>query len=207
MKYVGWVKPGPSFDAILDREPGPSRTAGIAAWFQSLYGENAEVPVLVGGAAVELYTRGAYTTGDLDFVGDVPREVEDQLSAAGFAKKGRHWVHTEGQIFIELPARAFDQETQTDTVVFDDQTIVVVSPEDLLVDRLAAWQFWKVTVEGINAFLLWGDRGPEMNAARLENLAEKAGLRTALQSLRSFAAQGQENPSMEEVERWARRVR
>lgn len=206
MKYLVLVKPGPSLDAILDREPGPSRTAGIAAWFQSLYGEDGEVPVLVGGAAVELYTSGAYTTGDLDFVGDVPREVEDQLSAAGFAKKGRHWVHAEGQIFIELPARTFDQETRTDSVVFGEQMIVVVSPEDLLVDRLAAWQFWKVTVEGINAFLLWRDRGPEMNAVRLENLAEKAGLRTALQSLRSFAAQEQENQGIEEVERWARQV-
>lgn len=158
------MKPGPSLDAILDREPGPSR------W-------------------------------------DVPREVEDQLSAAGFAKKGRHWVHAEGQIFIELPARVFDQGTRTDTVVFGEQMIIVISPEDLLIDRLAAWQFWKVTVEGINAFLLWRDRGPTMNAARLEDVAAKAGLRTALRSLRSFASQwGQESPSMEEVERWARQV-
>jgi hypothetical protein len=41
-------------DAISPAE-GPERTASIAAWLQALYPSLEEAPVLVGGAAVELY--------------------------------------------------------------------------------------------------------------------------------------------------------
>jgi hypothetical protein len=202
------VKSGQPLDAALGLDPGPSRTAAIAGWFQSLYGKAASVPVLVGGAALELYTRGAYTTGDFDFVGDLPREVEDLLRAAGFERKGRHWVHEGGRVFIELPARSFDQATRADTVEFGKRTVVVIAPEDLLIDRLVAWRFRKVAVDGINAFLLWRDRGAEMDTTRLENLAVKADLRTVLESVQSFAARWEGTDLiMEEVERWARGMR
>ena len=59
------------FETILALPEGIERTAALAAWFQSLFSPGAEVPILVGGAAVEIYSGGAYTSGDLDFVGEV----------------------------------------------------------------------------------------------------------------------------------------
>jgi hypothetical protein len=50
---------------ILALSDGFEKTARLAAWVQSLF-EPGQEPVLVGGAAVELLTRGAYTTGNLD---------------------------------------------------------------------------------------------------------------------------------------------
>src|SRR5687768_4589224 len=80
----------------------PARTAALAAWVQGLFvGSPA---VLVGGSAVELYTSGAYVSGDLDFVGAVPAEVAARLRRAGFRKTGRHWVHERGRVFLEFPA-------------------------------------------------------------------------------------------------------
>ncbi|HUP01153.1 MAG TPA: hypothetical protein VM737_06490 [Gemmatimonadota bacterium] len=197
-----------SFETIQALPPSPARTAAIAAWFQGLYPAARDAPVLVGGAAVELYTRGSYTTGDLDFVGDIPPEIERELKRVGFVKTGRHWVHRRGHIFIELPARAFDRETRTDIVVFGRWSVLVLAPEDLLVDRLAAWKFWKVVVEGVNAFLLWQERGAEMDPSWLDKLARKEGLTEALCSLRSFAAQTEKvDPGIERVEEWARSVR
>ena len=63
------------FEMILALPEGPERTTVIVEWIQSLYADDDRVPVFVGGAAVEILTGGAYTTGDLDFVGSVPAVV------------------------------------------------------------------------------------------------------------------------------------
>jgi len=68
-----------NFPEAASLPEGPQRTAAIAVWIQSLFSEEKQVPVLVGGAAVEILTGGAYTTGDLDFVGSVPPSVRNIL--------------------------------------------------------------------------------------------------------------------------------
>ena len=42
------------FINALSLPDGPQRTAAIVAWVQSLYSGENQVPVLVGGAAVEM---------------------------------------------------------------------------------------------------------------------------------------------------------
>ncbi len=182
----------------LDGEAGPDRTAAIVGWFQNLFAS--DPPVLVGGAAVELYTAGAYKTGDFDFVGRVTDEATRSLEEAGFRKRGRHWVHEGEKIYIELPAPSFDRPVRIDAIRMGEWTVVLLSPEDVLVDRLAAWKFWKVPVAGINSYLLYRARGPEMDGLRLEAVAETEGVSDALDSLRQFASRTRDP---EEIERWA----
>jgi hypothetical protein len=182
----------------LSLDPGPDRTAAVVAWFQGLF--ESDPPVLVGGAAVELYTGGAYRTGDLDFVGRIPSEVSRLLAVAGFRKRGRHWIHEEAQIFIELPAAEFDRTVRIDAIRINDWTVVLLSPEDVLVDRLAAWKFWRVPVEGINAYLLYRARGQAMDARRLEEAAGVEGVADELESLRRF---GDLDREPQEIEAWA----
>lgn len=189
---------------ILKIEEGPRRTSALAAWFQGLYPVESDKPVLVGGAAVELYTRGAYRTSDLDFVGRVPPGVQQALRQAGFQRRGRHWVYEAGRLFIELPSPSFDHPARVDTVQLDEWSVLVLSPEDVLVDRLASWVFWSAPVDGINAFLLWKDRGSALDLEWLEQRARQEGVADALASLREVSEQ---NPAMEEVERWAQRSR
>jgi hypothetical protein len=188
---------------LLRLPEGPRRTAAIAAWFQGLYGGKS-VPVLVGGAAVELYTRGAYTTGDLDFVGQVPAAVARALEKAGFQREGRHWLHESGELFIELPGTALDPEDRTAVLESDGHRIVIQSVEGLIVDRLASWQFWKFKPDAANAYRLWKDRRSELDPARLNALARKHQVEKALKSLRAFARRlGDREASSEELERWA----
>lgn len=186
----------------LRLHPGPDRTAAIVAWFQGLFERNP--PVLVGGGAVELYTGGAYRTTDLDFVGSVPARIARLLEHEGFAKRGRHWIREEAQIYIELPATSFGRSVRIDAFRTGQWTVHLLSPEDLLVDRLAAWKFWRVPVEGVNAYLLFRARGESMDADRLEKAASVEEVEDVLDSLRTFGNRDRES---QEVEAWARTER
>lgn len=188
---------------MLRLPEGASRTAGIAAWFQGLY-EEGSIPVLVGGAAVELYTQGAYTTGDLDFVGEVPPKVAALLEQSGFRKEGRHWIHDRGQVFIELPGSSLDPEDQAAVIEVGGSKVLASSPEALIVDRLASWQFWKVRTDAANAFLLWKAREKQLDPRRLESLARRTRVERSLQSLRDFARRLKDrDPSAAELDEWS----
>src|SRR5262245_18070190 len=141
-----------ALERALRLPEGVKQTAAVAAWIQSLYAS--APPILVGGAAVELYSGGAYTTGDLDFVGMVTPEVARELEKNGFRREGRHWIHDERQLFVEFPGTAIDSGATTARIEVDGTPVLTLSPEDMIADRLAAWQFWNSATDGASAFLI-----------------------------------------------------
>lgn len=177
----------------------------MAAWIQSLY--STRPPVLVGGAAVELYTGGAYTTGDYDFVGDVPESVGRALEEAGFKREGRHWIHAKAELFVEFPGSAVQPHEKTAMLDLGDFSVLTLSPEDMIIDRLAAWQFWKSTTDGASAFLIWKAQESRLDQQRLGLLAERRGVEKGLARLQDFVREiGARAPSSEDLERWASRA-
>lgn len=196
--------PRQSLAPLLLRPESPEKTAALAAWFQGLYRGRKETPVLVGGAAVEIYTDGAYTTGDLDFVGELPPAVARGLEAAGFSQRGRHWVHESGQVFLELPGAQLGPAERAVHMRVAEWDLLVLSPEDTIVDRLAAWQFWKSPNDGIAAFQIWKNTAMRLDQDRLAVASAERRVTSALESLQSFAERlaGRE-PDLEELERWA----
>jgi hypothetical protein len=200
------VKQRRAIETILSLPEGPRRTAAIAAWFQSLYEKESSRPILVGGAAVELYTGGAYTTGDLDFVGHVPSRVAQALEEAGFRREGRHWVHRASETFLELPGSSLEPDEGAARIVLEDSEVTVIRPEDLIVDRLAAWQFWSSEIDGINAFLVSRAQRHNLNRHRVAALAKSRKVEKALSSLQAFERKlTRREPSREELEQWASR--
>ncbi len=163
--------------------------------------------MLGGGAAVELYTAGAYTTGDLDFIGGVTDEVAAALKGAGFRREGRHWIQPDAQLFIEFPGSAVQDHERTAVLELEGFAVLVLSPEDMIVDRLAAWQFWSSTTDGASAFLIWKAQEKAIDAKRLAALARKRGVVKGLGRLREFLEElGGRAPSPEDLEKWASRV-
>lgn len=177
----------------------------MAAWIQGLY--ESHPPVLVGGAAVELYSGGAYTTGDLDFVGGVPESVGRSLALAGFRREGRHWIHGAGQLFVEFPGSAIEGHERTAVLEVGGVSVLTLSPEDVIVDRLAAWQFWRSTTDGASAFLVWKAQAVRLDYERLAALAERRGVSKALERLDDFALEvGDGVVAADELELWANRT-
>ena len=189
---------------ILRLPESVERTARLVAWVQSLFDEGSR-PVLVGGAAVELLTAGASTTGDIDLVGTVPAGVAKALASAGFVRTGRHWVHEEGQVFLEFPSSALAQGEQAVRLVVGGCEVLAISPEDLLAERLAAWKHWRSTVDGVNAWFLYRAQRRHLDRRRLAARCRAHDAADALTSLKAFAGKSfSRRPSEQKVEAWAR---
>ena len=190
---------------ILSLPEGPGRTAAVAAWLQGLYDADIEKPILVGGAAVELYTGGAYTTGDLDFVGSVSPTVALGLKSAGFSQRGRHWIHEAEEVFLEFPSSGLDSGEESVILEVEGHQVVVVDPEALIADRLAAWQVWESPEDGVNAWLVARGRKPDL--LRVKSLAGSKGVPQAAQRLTEAVERWKgRDPTQQELAAWARSI-
>lgn len=193
-----------TIDEILPLEEGPGRTAALVAWIQGLFEDDDATPILVGGAAVELYTLGAYTTGDVDLVGSVTPSAARLLKESGFERHGRHWLHEPAQMFVEFPGSALDPDERTSDIEVAGHEVRIISAEDLLIDRLGSWEYWQSSVDGVNALLLWRTQKQNMDVERLEKRVVQTGWQLAWQSLLQFATRwDQSEPPVEEIEKWA----
>ena len=167
-------------------DEGPTRVAALASWLQSLVPAAAGKPVLVGGGAVELYSGGAYRTADLDFVGSLGEEGRRRLEAVGFRRQGRHWIHEEHQLFFEFPGAHLEEGESAAVIEVGEYSVLVIGLEELIVDRLAAWQFWDSEVDAVNALRLQQGSADELDPTRLREIAESHGVTSALAALEEF---------------------
>lgn len=107
------------------------------AELSSLFPDNKK-PILVGGSAVELYTRGMAKSIDLDIIAD-RTVIAPLLLKQGFKQEGRHFY--KGRIDIEIPSDIFKERSII--VKYRGKKIRIVSVEDLIIDRLCACKFWE----------------------------------------------------------------
>lgn len=100
-------------------------------------------PVVVGGSAVEFYTRGAYATADLDLVVPGLEEVARVLEALGFERRGASFVHPDVPIVVDLPPEPLAGDPGRLSVVeVGGWHVYVMGIEDLVADRLRAAAYW-----------------------------------------------------------------
>ena len=102
--------------------------------------------VVVGGSAVEFYTRDWYATGDIDLaVTKDKRKVIDQvLREMDFTSEGRMWVREDLNLYIETPGDIqtlnIDKSTKIET---DVGYVYIIGLEDIILDRISAAIHWK----------------------------------------------------------------
>jgi hypothetical protein len=116
-----------------------------AAIFTSLLEPHGLMPVVVGGLAVEIYTRGQYTTLDIDIVMKRRDLAGDTLALLGFSKEGRHWYHPELEVAIEIPGDELEEADRNKIIKIHLQSgrhLYVIGIEDIILDRLRACVHW-----------------------------------------------------------------
>ncbi|MCL5674916.1 MAG: nucleotidyltransferase [Candidatus Omnitrophica bacterium] len=102
-------------------------------------------PVIVGGHAVEFYTLGSYTTGDIDLICEGYDFIKELLKEWKFKKQGRLWILPEEDIEIDIVSSYLkdDDPSKISEVTVENLKVYIIGIEDLIVDRLNAFVWWK----------------------------------------------------------------
>lgn len=131
----------PEFEAAL---------ATFAKVSEAMVRDGYERPVLVGGAAVELYTNSAINTGDFDIITGSQQDFEQHLQSAGFIRPSgpgmatRGWIHPDLQLGFEVVGSTLlDGEADRERVrlihVGTEGPAAVISLEDMIADRMGQY--------------------------------------------------------------------
>lgn len=134
-------------------------------------------PVLVGGSAVEFYTRGTCKSIDIDLLADRD-SLEKVLEKMGFSKIGRHWFYTK-DIGIEIVGDSTEGR-RVNEVLHEGKLIRILSIEDLIVDRLSACKHWKSQYDCEQALVLVGAYSDKLDMEYLKKRMKEEDLEMEL---------------------------
>ena len=137
--------------ASLADEPDLLKRRLVALGLLTRELEDAQIePILVGGAALELYTAGGYATKDVDLALPLSPLVDEAFSRLGFEKEGRYWFREDLDLLFEAPAPEGlpGEDAPRTEIEVEGLRIVVIGVEDLLLDRLRAAVHWQSTDDG-----------------------------------------------------------
>lgn len=136
----------------------------VAAIMTKLLADKHIRPVIVGGLAVEIYTRSDYTTVDIDMIVSDRKLAGEILVQLGFTVEGRHWYHERLMVSIEIPNDILEDADYNKIIELqmdDELKVYVIGIEDIILDRLRACIHWKSASDcewGKRMFLLHRDR-------------------------------------------------
>jgi len=127
-------------------DPVKRKALFIALFSREVVRRGGKQPIIVGGQAVEIYTQGSYTTGDIDI--KAPFEITEAiLKEWGFDKAGRPWLNRELNIYLDWLGSSLEEGEEAEKKaaiikITEDLEIRVISIEDLVIDRLGAFKWW-----------------------------------------------------------------
>lgn len=105
--------------------------------------------VLTGGACASFHSKGAYHSGDLDFVvvgRATATQIDAAMAAVGFARKDNRYVHPRARFFVEFPRGPLAVGAEYRIRPVERRVrggrVLMLSATDSCRDRLAAFYHW-----------------------------------------------------------------
>jgi hypothetical protein len=128
--------------------------------------------IVVGGSAIEVYTRGGYVSGDIDIVGE--REpIVRVLKDWSFKSRGRLWTREKWELAVEVVGpRYTGSYYRTSVIETPHGPVRVAAIEDLIIKRLAEAKHWRVRAAVEEAESLWKATVERIDTAYLETQAK-----------------------------------
>lgn len=106
--------------------------------FNEIMAEHKIKPIVVGGLAVEVYTRCGYFIDDIDIMVQNSRLLKSVLDKLGFEMVGKHWHSKEVDVGLEIYSLdpQISQERLSHIKLPSGREMYVIGIEDLILDRL-----------------------------------------------------------------------
>jgi len=149
-------------DTAIATKDKLERQIYTAAVISSAFETKGIQTVLVGGAVVEYYTAGGYTTADIDMI--LPplekEEIETVMKELGFERfeDYRHWLHPHIPVPVEFPPGPLQVGhlliQEVNEIEVEKIKLKILKVEDILLDRLNMAQEWKDLQAQIQAEML-----------------------------------------------------
>ena len=176
--------------ARLAAAPDPTQ---YRLYFAALLAQSATIPpddfVVVGGSAIEVYTVGEYTSGDIDIVSSQHERLRSILESWGFRRGGRVWTHEELGLVVDLVPHPYTGSFERTTIVTTPHgPIRLAAIEDLIVKRLASAKHWKEKDDFEHAKLLAVAFRDRIDWDYVEDFATQANVADFLARLREAIA-------------------
>lgn len=149
-------------EALSGAESKTDRFALFLGFFSEEYfARTGRYPILVGDGAVEIFTQGGYSTGDLDLLCDLDI-AGDILKRWEFSAQGnfRGFFRTSDDLYVEiLGARDVNDDPEATgrveaILLGENRQFRIISLEDLIIDRVRACVYWEHAESGIWALVM-----------------------------------------------------
>ena len=121
----------------------------LAAYVCSELEKDGIETVLSGGSCVEIYSKGKYTSDDIDLIDRFNgghTQIKNVMLKLGFKEHNRYFVHEDTHLFIEFPSGPLgvgDAPVNEIASKKEDTGILkLLTPTDCIKDRLAAYFHW-----------------------------------------------------------------
>jgi hypothetical protein len=104
--------------------------------------------ILTGGAVVSIYSEGKYVSKDVDFLSATDhRSIKQAMMNAGFKNIGKDFYHDDTDFTVEFPGSELvigDEPMKPEGEIKEGRfTLKLLSPTQCVMDRLAAFYYWK----------------------------------------------------------------
>lgn len=181
------TEPKSELERALALENPTERKLAVAAVIDAEMQRIGFRAVVIGGVAVEFWTRGMYATADIDLYLPHGPAVMQLLGPLGFERRGRHYVLPHADVFVEAPGPSFPAENEEvfEVTLRSGFVVPVLSVADVLVDRLHQFVAGGHADVAEQAVALLG--GDELDRAHLDARVREERLRTALSEIERIA--------------------
>ena len=171
-------------DTAIATKDKLERQIYVAAVISSAFEKKGIQTVLVGGAVVEYYTAGGYTTADIDMI--LPplekEEIETVMKELGFERfeDYRHWLHPDIPVPVEFPPGPLQVGhlliQEVNEIEVEKIKLKILKVEDILLDRLIMAQEWKDLQAQIQAEMLMYAHYTEIDWAYVHQKSSQLGI-------------------------------
>ena len=146
---------------------------------------------IVGGSAIEIYTVGEYTSGDIDIVSSQNERLRAVLKSWSFRREGRVWVNEDLRLVVDLNSYPYTGDVGKTTIMTTPYgTVRLAAIEDLLVKRLISAKFWKQKGDFDHARLLAVTFRDRIDWDYVESFARREDVSDMLARLRDAPGSG-----------------